>query len=107
MLSTVFPPDPTLTVDNVSYVMEKVEPKVKMEVWMDACCTGKERAKMSVVCISEKEDECADLYVNCNPNSSWELLARSLYRHHQVAVVEEVRSYLPPRGESCFVYVAV
>jgi hypothetical protein len=27
MLSTLFPPDPTLTVDNVSRVMEKVKPK--------------------------------------------------------------------------------
>ena len=101
MLSTLFPPDPTLTVDNVSHVMEKVEPKVKTQVWVDACASI-ERAKMEGVCISGKEDECADLYVNCNPHSSWERLARSLYHHHQVAAVEEVMSYLPPRGESCF-----
>ena len=102
MLSTLFPPDPTLTVDNVSHVMEKVEPKVKTQVWVDACDDVVERVKMKELCRSGKEDECADLYANCNPNSSWELLARSLYRHHQVAAVEEVRSYLPPRGEPCF-----
>ena len=99
MLSTLFPPDPTLTVDNVSHVMEKVEPKVKMQVWVDACTTLMEKETMKEVCMSGKEDECADLYVNCNPCSSWDRLARSLYRHHQVAAVEEVRSYLPPRGE--------
>ena len=100
MLSTLFPPDPTLTVDNVSHVMEKVEPKVKMQVWMNACYNiVMEMRKMKNLCRSGKEDECADLYVNCNPRSSWERLARSLYRHHQVAAVEEVRSYLPPRGE--------
>ena len=100
MLSTLFPPDPTLTVDNVSHVMEKVEPKVKTQVWVDAC--QKKEKKMEEVCMSGKEDECADFYVNCNPYSSWEHLARSLYHHHQLAAVEEVRSYLPPRGEPCF-----
>ena len=49
--------------------------------------------------IPGKDDEHADLYVNCNPYSSWKDIARSLYHHHQVAAVEEVRSYLPPRGE--------
>jgi hypothetical protein len=84
--------------------MEKVEPKVKTQVWVDACVALMEKDKMNEVCISGKEDECADLYVNCNPHSSWERLAWSLYRHHQVAAVEEVRSYLPPRGEPYFTY---
>ena len=101
MLSTLFPPDPTLTVDNVSHIMKKVEPKVKTEVWAGAYTDILERMKMREMCRSRKEDECADLYVNCNPNSSWELLARSLYDHHQLAAVEEVRSYLPPRGQPC------
>ena len=102
MLFTLFPPDPTLTVGNVSRVMEKVEPKLKAQVWVDACGTGMEKNKMEELCTSGKEHECADLYVNCNTYSSWELLARSLYGHHQVAAVEEVRSYIPPRGEPCF-----
>ena len=107
-LSTLFPPDPTLTVDNVSRVMEKVlEPKVKMQVWKDACGAEMEEEKMEELCMSGKEDKCADLYVNYNPYSSWEYLARSLYRHHQVAAVEEMRSYLPPRGEPCFTHVAM
>ena len=89
--------------DNVSRVMEKVEPKVKAQVWVDACAAGMEKDKMKEMCTSGKEDECADLYVNYNlQSSSWERLAKSLYHHHQVAAVEEVRSYLPPRGEPCF-----
>jgi hypothetical protein len=87
--------------DNVSYIMEKVQPKVKMQVW-EYTFGAQMEDKMKELCMSGKEDECADLYVNCNPHSSWERLARSLYRHHQVAAVEEVRSYLPPRGEPCF-----
>ena len=104
MLSTLFPPDPTLTVDNVGGIMEKVEPKVKKQVWVDV---GMGKDKMKELYMSGKEDECTDLYVNCNPYSSWERLARSLYHHHQVAAVEEVRSYLPPRGEPCFKYLAM
>ena len=99
MLSTLFSPDPTLTVDNVGRVMEKVEPTVKAQVWEDACGDEMEEDKMKELCTSGKEDECADLYVNYNLHSSWEDLAESLYRHHQMAAVEEVRSYLPPRGE--------
>ena len=98
MLSTLFPPDPTLTVDNVNHIMEKVEPTVKMLVWNDALQHG----MIQFVCeekISFKEEECADIYVNCCHFTSWEDLARSLYHHHQVAAVEEVRSYLPPRGQ--------
>ena len=101
MLSTLFPPDPTLTVDNVSHIMEKVEPKVKMQVWNDELKHGLIEA-MSFKKFSFKEEDCADIYVNCCYSASWEGLAGSLYRHHQLAAVEEVRSYLPPRGEPCF-----
>ena len=91
------PPDPSLTVDNVNRIMEKVDPKVKTLVWMNACGALMERDKIKEMCTSRKEDECADLYVNLQP--SWEMLAQSLYYLDQVAAVEEVRSYLPPRGE--------
>ena len=77
---------------------------MKTQVWVDACTIILEKDKMKELCMSGKEDECADLYVNYNPYSSWEMFARSLYRHHQVAAVEEVRSYLPPRGEPYFTH---
>ena len=54
----------------------------------------------------EVEAAAVDIYVNCDPWVSWEEIARSLYRHHQVVAVEEVRSYLPPRGEpGCGMYM--
>ena len=101
MLSTLFPPDPTLTVDNVSHIMEKIEPKVKMQIWNDVL----ERRLIQDLTgenLSFKEEECADIYVNCCHSASWESLSGPLYRHHQVAAVEDVRSYLPPRGEPHF-----
>ena len=98
MLSTLFPPDPTLTVDNVSHIMEKVKEELRPQVWENLSLAIGDIIK-AVKYSSEREHEYADLYVNCSPFSSWEDLASSLYRHHQVAAVEEVRSYLPPRGE--------
>ena len=107
---TLFPPDPTLTVDNVSHIMEKVEPKERQQIMKEVivenifdemCSSGQYSTAL------ELEAAAVDIYVNCCPDASWEHLAGKLYRHHQVAAVEEVRSYLPPRGESgCGVYVA-
>ena len=50
----------------------------------------------------ERETAYIEIYVNCNVQSSWEDLAKALYKHKQVAAVEEVRSYLSPRGEPDF-----
>ena len=106
MINNISPhPDPTLTGVNICHVMEMVEPKVKMQVWEDACAPGMEADMVKEVYLSGKEDECVDLYVRYNLSSSWELLAKSLYRHHQLAAVEEVRSYLPPRGRPCFTHI--
>ena len=102
MLSTLFPPDPTLTVDNVSHVMEKVEPKWRqplLKEMMTDYIFDEIQSSGKYPTASEVEAAAVDIYVNCHPYSSWEHLAKSLYRHHQVAAVEEVRSYLPPRGE--------
>jgi hypothetical protein len=88
--------------------MEKVEPKERQQllkemvedfIFDEIQSSGKYPTALEV------EAAAVDIYVNCHPHSSWERLARSLYRHHQVAAVEEVRSYLPPRGEpGCGVY---
>ena len=101
MLSTLFPPDPTLTVDDVRHIMEKVKDGLRPQVWEELSPAIGGIIKTEKYS-SEKDHTYADLYVNCKWNSSWEHLARSLYHHHQVAAVEEVRSYLPPRGEPGF-----
>ena len=51
-------------------------------------------------CSTEREliHACTDIYVNCNPDSSWEDLAHRLYHKEETTAVEEVRSYLNPRG---------
>ena len=83
--------------DNVSRVMEKVEPKQRQEV-LEHMVVFIDTKFSS---ISEREAACIDIYVNCCNSSSWEDIAIKLFRCEQVAAVDEVRSYLPPRGEPC------
>ena len=87
--------------------MEKVKPKERQQVLKEIL--GTPYIFDSIQCSEtystflEVEAAAVDIYVNCCPWSSWDDLARSLNRFHQVDAVEEVRSYLPPGGESHFV----
>ena len=94
-----FPPDPTVTVDNVLGVMEKVTGSRAEEVW-GYWFSAREFNDISSKCSTERElmHTCAEIYVNCCPDSSWEEFAFGLYREEETAAVEEVRSYLNPRG---------
>ena len=82
--------------------MEKVEPKERFNVWKGVSDRMTRNIQEKYSSDAEKETACIDIYVNCNPYSSWEDIAKALYQHQQVAAVDEVRSYLSPRGEPCF-----
>ena len=93
------PSDPTLTVENLLRVMEKVTDGRAEEVWgklIDSTILE----DISSKCSTERElvNTCTDIYVKCKPDSSWEQVASGLYREGETAAVEEVRSYLSPRG---------
>ena len=91
--------DSTLTVDNVLGVMEKVTDGRAEEVWRRLIREGILR-DISSRCSTERElmHTCADIYVNCHLDSNWEEIALRLYHKEETAAVEEVRSYLNPRG---------
>ena len=92
-------PDPTLTVENVAGVMEKVTDDGRVNVWYQLL--GVDLViDINSKCSNEKEMllMCSDVYVNCCVDSSWEHLARKLYYELETAAVEEVQSYLNPRG---------
>ena len=96
------PPDPTWTTENVIGVMEKVTDGGAMEVWW--CLNDDDLLEdINSKCFTERElvHTCADIFVNCDPHSSWEPVADGLYRTLETAAVEEVRSYLSPRGRFC------
>ena len=89
--------------ENIGQVMEKVEPKERLSVFRTTVNSFRvEDIMLECSTDSEKESAFMDIYVNCNPLSSWVDLAKALYQCEQMAAVEEVRSYLPPKGESCY-----
>ena len=92
-------PDPTLTVENVAGVMEKVTDDGRVNVW-SGLIGGNSFKDITSKCSSEKEllHMSSDVYVNCCVDSSWEHLTCELHRKLETAAVEEVRSYLNPRG---------
>ena len=81
-------------------VMEKVTDGRAEEVWKGLIYEHR-LADIKSKCPTEREliHTCTDIYVNCDPDSSWERIARRLYCCEETAAVEEVRSYLNPRGE--------
>ena len=92
-------PDSTLTVENVVGVMEKVTDDGRVNFWSQLI-GGNLLADITSECSNKKETLhiSSDMYVNCCVDSSWEDLARGLYYTLETAAVEEVRSYLNPRG---------
>ena len=98
-MCTFHSPDPTLTVENVIGVMEKVTDGRSMDVW-NWLFNEDLLEDINSKCSTEREliHAYTDVYVNCQIDSSWEALARGLYNKKETAAVEEVRSYLNPRG---------
>jgi hypothetical protein len=79
--------------------MEKVTDGRAEEVW-GRLIGSTVLEDISSKCSTERElvNTCADIYINCDPDSSWEGIASRLHREGETATVEEVRSYLNPRG---------
>jgi hypothetical protein len=79
--------------------MEKVTDGRAEEVW-GRLIGSTVLEDISSKCSTERElvNTCADIYVNCKADSSWEEVALALHREVETAAVEEVRSYLNPRG---------
>ena len=79
--------------------MEKVTDGRAKEVWW-GLIDEDALEDISSKCSTERElvNTCVDIYVNCKPDSSWKGVARQLYREGETAAVQEVRSYLSPRG---------
>ena len=46
----------------------------------------------------EKLRSCADIYVTCTPNSSWENLVRNLYNNGEMAAAKKAKAFLQQKG---------
>ena len=90
------PPDLTMTVDNITQILNKI-PAYKMEEVMGgAPGLGipwpllKRRHSTD----TKKIHACADYYVNCHPWAEWEPLTVILYQAKEFALARESKSFM-------------
>ena len=42
---------------------------------------------------------CADIYINCNPNTSWTEVCQGLYRENEIIAARKAKTFIPQTGE--------
>ena len=100
--------DPTLTVDNLVGVMQKVtsDKEKRREIWRRVLeweihtpdnYLGNIDTKYTTE--KEKTNVLADVYINSRPASSWEHLVKTLRYNDQVVAAKEAKSFLQQNGE--------
>ena len=93
------PPDPTLTVENVTKAMEKVTVDKRRGVWKWVLGQGAvEEIYSNHSSEQEKLHSCADIYTNCKPDLSWKELVQKLYNWGGMAAAKEAKAFLQQRG---------
>ena len=94
------PPDPTMTVDNVTQILNKI-PGDKWEKVMGMYGGGLgiprrllEEIQRRYSTDTEKNHACADYYVNCHPEAEWKHLTTRLYYNEEFALAKETKSFI-------------
>ena len=106
--------DPTLTVDSLVTVMEKVtsDEGRRRKVWervlrwrfnLDLMRTAPpysypDEIYSKYTTAKEKIHALADVYVNSRPESSWQHLLQTLYDESEMAAAKEAKSFLQQKG---------
>ena len=101
IVGIIFSPDATLTVDNVTTVMELVTADRMMEVWgrLGVHKSLVEMATRNLLTPKKKTRACVDLYLNCHPNTSWKNIATGLYRCEEMAAAKEAKTFYHQNGK--------
>ena len=93
--------DDSLTVDNLTKVMEMVTADKIIEVWgrldfpesLVTMITG------NLSTTKEKTQACVDLYLNCHPDPSWKAITSRLYLHGEMAAAREAKPFHHQNGK--------
>ena len=96
------PPEPTLTVENVAGVMEKVAVERRKWVWSGGDIIPDPQLEEIYQKYSTEEQRihtCADIYVNYRPDSSWTHLHKGLYRRNKMTAAKKAKTFIPQTGE--------
>ena len=99
--------DPTLTVDSLVGVMEKVtsDEGRRRKVWEEVLewdlttpSSYLDEVYTKYTTDKEKTHALADVYVNSRPESSWQHLVQTLYAEGELAAAKEAKSFLQHNG---------
>ena len=99
--------DPTLTVDSLVGVMEKVtsDEGRRRKVWEKVLdweyytpYSYLDEVYTKYTTDKEKTHALADVYVNSRPESSWQHLVQTLYAKGELAAAKEAKSFLQHNG---------
>ena len=96
------PSEPTLIVVNVVGVMENVAVKRRKEMWAKWGIVLLPQVKEIYHKYSTEEQKihaCADIYVNCNPDSSWIHLCGRLYVEKEITASRKAKTFIPQTGK--------
>ena len=85
------PPDPTLTVDNVTQVFNKIEGDKSVVMGGDDIGIPDSVVERTD---KEKNKSYANYYVNYHPDASWEHLTWRLYWRNELAAARESKSFM-------------
>ena len=92
------PPDPTMTVDNVTQIFNKIGQDQRERVMGGL---GIPRSLWEIYSTdAEKNHACADYYVNCHPKASWDQITIDMYFREEFALARESKSFMST-GKYC------
>ena len=94
--------EPSLTVENVVGVMEKVAVERRKGVWSLGCIVPDPQLGKIYQMNSTEEQRihaCVDIYVNCCPDSSWSDLCQRLYKENEMTAAKKAKTFIPQTGE--------
>ena len=94
--------EPTLTIENVAGVMEKVAVERRKWVWSTRGIVPDPLLWEIYEKYSTEEQRihaCADFYVNCRPDFSWTHLHKELYEENEMTAAKKAKTFMPQTGE--------
>ena len=101
LLHITLSPDPTITVENVTQVLNKIEGD-KWSVMKGGLIPSPlpEEIQRRYSTDADQIHGCADYYVNYHPNASWQRLTQGLYVRKEFAAARESKSFMST-GKYC------
>ena len=87
--------------ENVIGVMENVAVERREEVWSRYFVPHPQLEEIYQKYSTEEQriHACADVYVNCLPDSSWTHLCRGLYWENEMTAARKAKTFIPQTGK--------